>query len=76
MALVRAGAVLCLATSNPGAFRNAWNEFMRETFLPAEIPPLSRVRWQDLRWQARLPHERESWLHYTTRVASLPPLWG
>jgi hypothetical protein len=43
VALVRAGAVLCLATSNPGAFRNAWNEFMRETFLPAEIPPLSRV---------------------------------
>ena len=43
VALVRAGAVLCLATSNPGAFRNAWNEFMRETFLPVEIPPLSRV---------------------------------
>jgi len=32
-----------VATSNPGAFRNAWNEFMRETFLPKSIPPLSCV---------------------------------
>jgi hypothetical protein len=39
---VRAGATLCLATSNPSAFRNAWNEFMMETYLPAEIQPMSR----------------------------------
>ena len=43
VALVRAGASLCLATSNPSAFRNAWNEFMMETYLPAEIQPMSRV---------------------------------
>ena len=43
VALVRAGATLCLATSNPSAFRNAWNEFMMETYLPAEIQPMSRV---------------------------------
>ena len=24
------------------AFRNAWNEFMMETYLPAEIQPMSR----------------------------------
>ena len=40
-ALVRAGASLCLATSNPSAFRNAWNEFMMETYLPAEIQPMA-----------------------------------
>ena len=39
-ALVRAGASLCLATSNPSAFRNAWNEFMMQTYLPAEIQPI------------------------------------
>lgn len=43
MALVRAGAILCLATPNSSAFRNAWKECMMETYLPAEIPPLSRV---------------------------------
>ena len=43
MALVRTGAILCLATPNPSAFRNAWKECMMETYLPAEIPPLSRV---------------------------------
>ena len=42
VALVRAGATLCLATHNPSAFRDAWNEYMMETYLPAEIPPLSR----------------------------------
>ena len=40
---MRTGASLCLATSNPSAFRNAWNEFMMETYLPAEIQPMSRV---------------------------------
>ena len=39
VSLVRTGASLCLATSNPSAFRNAWNEFMMETYLPAEIQP-------------------------------------
>ena len=42
VSLVRTGASLCLATSNPSAFRNAWNEFMMETYLPAEIQPMSR----------------------------------
>ena len=41
VALVRAGATLCLATCNPSAFRNAWNEFMMETYLPAEIQPMA-----------------------------------
>ena len=40
-ALVRAGASLCLATSNPSAFHNAWNEFVMETYLPAEIQPMA-----------------------------------
>ena len=43
VSLVRTSASLCLATSNPSAFRNAWNEFMMETYLPAEIQPMSRV---------------------------------
>ena len=43
VALVRTGAILCLATSNPSAFRNVWNEFLMEMRLPAEISPLSRV---------------------------------
>ena len=53
-ALVRAGAILCRKASpgktpeDPpgelsGAFRNGWNEFMRETYLPAEIQPMSRA---------------------------------
>ena len=55
-ALVRAGAFLCRKASpgktpeDPpgelsGAFRNAWNEFMRDTYLPAEIQPMSRAVW-------------------------------
>ena len=45
VALVRAGATLCLATHNPSAFRDAWNEYVMETYLPGEIPPLSREEY-------------------------------
>ena len=42
-ALVRAGAILSLATANRVAFRDAWNEYMKEAYLPEEVKPLSRV---------------------------------
>ena len=52
--LVRAGAALCLKAApgktpeDPpgelsGAFRDAWNEFMVETYLPGVIQPMSRA---------------------------------
>ena len=42
VALVRAGATLCLATHNPSSFRTAWNEYVMETYLPGETAPLAR----------------------------------